>query len=49
MAFINIFKGVWSKVSSILPNRTVKSCHNVIKRKYHPDNYRGKWTKDEEQ
>lgn len=40
---------MWSKISSVLPDRSVQACHNVIKRRFHPDNYKGRWTPEEEQ
>ena len=41
--------GAWSEISACLPYRSVDSCYKLIKRKFNPDNYKGKWTKEEEQ
>ena len=40
--------GAWSVIASCLPKRTVDSCYKLIKRKFNPDNYKGKWTPEEE-
>lgn len=40
--------GAWSVIASCLPERTVHSCYNLIKRRFNPDNYKGKWTPEEE-
>ena len=38
--------GAWSEISACLPHWSV---YKLIKRKFNPDNYKGKWTKEEEQ
>ena len=40
--------GAWSEICSCLPERSVDSCYKLMKRKFNPDNYKGKWTKEEE-
>jgi hypothetical protein len=40
-------KGAWSSIASVLPNRSVQSCHNHCRRKFNPYNYRGAWSEDE--
>lgn len=42
-------KGAWCKIAEALPQRTVQSCHNFCRRKFNPNNYNGKWTKEEEE
>ena len=39
---------IWPTISECLPNRTVQSIHNFCHRKYHPNNYKGYWTSQEE-
>ena len=39
---------IWPIISECLPNRTVQSIHNFCHRKYHPNNYKGFWTSQEE-
>jgi hypothetical protein len=41
------FKNAWVEISAVLPNRKVQSCHAVCKRKFNPNNYKGKWTEEE--
>ena len=41
-------KKIWPKIGECLPNRTIQSIHNFCHRKFHPYNYKGKWSlKDE--
>ena len=42
-------KKSWCKISESLPNRSVKSIHNFCRRRFNPENYSGKWTKEEEE
>ncbi len=42
-------KGAWCKIAESLPNRSVQSCHNFCRRKFNPNNYNGKWSKEEEE
>ena len=42
-------KGAWCKIAESLPNRSVQSCHNFCRRKFNPNNYNGKWTREEEE
>lgn len=42
-------KGAWCKIAECLPDRTVQSCHNLVRRKFHPYNYKGKWLEKEEE
>ena len=39
---------VWPVIAECLPNRSVQSIHNFCHRKYHPNNYKGIWTTEEE-
>ena len=39
---------IWPVISECLPNRSVQSIHNFCHRKYHPNNYKGVWTSEEE-
>jgi hypothetical protein len=39
---------IWPVISECLPNRSVQSIHNFCHRKYHPNNYKGYWTSQEE-
>ena len=39
---------IWPVISECLPNRSVQSIHNFCHRKYHPNNYKGYWTAEEE-
>ena len=39
---------VWPIIAECLPNRSVQSIHNFCHRKYHPNNYKGLWTSQEE-
>lgn len=41
------FKNAWVEIAAVLPNRKVQSCHSVCKRKFNPNNYKGKWSEDE--
>lgn len=41
-------EGAWSKIASVLPNRSVQSCHNHCRRKFNPFNYKGKWDEEDE-
>ena len=36
---------MWTKICSVLPNRSITSCFKFIKRKYNPQNHQGKWSK----
>ena len=39
---------IWPKIGECLPNRKIQSIHNFCHRKFHPYNYKGKWSlKDE--
>ena len=40
---------IWPEISECLPERSVQSVHNFCHRKYHPNNYKGYWTAQEEQ
>lgn len=42
-------KGAWCKIAEALPKRSVQSCHNFCRRKFNPNNYNGKWSKEEEE
>jgi Myb-like DNA-binding domain len=42
-------KGAWCHIAESLPNRSVQSCHNFCRRKFNPNNYHGKWTREEEE
>lgn len=42
-------KGAWTTIAECLPDRAVQACYRQIRNKYHPDNYKGKWTPEEEQ
>lgn len=42
-------KGAWCKIAESLPKRSVQSCHNFCRRKFNPNNYNGKWSKEEEE
>jgi hypothetical protein len=42
-------RGAWCKISESLPKRSVQSCHNFCRRKFNPNNYGGKWSKEEEE
>ena len=39
---------IWPVIAECLPNRSVQSIHNFCHRKYHPNNYKGVWTAQEE-
>jgi hypothetical protein len=39
---------IWPKIAECLPNRSVQSVHNFCHRKYHPNNYKGAWSSQEE-
>ena len=39
---------IWPEIAECLPNRSVQSIHNFCHRKYHPNNYKGYWTTEEE-
>ena len=39
---------IWPVIAECLPNRSVQSIHNFCHRKYHPNNYKGYWTSQEE-
>ncbi len=41
-------RGAWCKIAESLPKRSVQSCHNFCRRKFNPNNYNGKWSKEEE-
>ncbi len=41
-------KGAWGEIAKCLPDRSLQACHNLIRRKFNPFNYKGKWTEDEE-
>lgn len=40
---------VWPKIAECLPGRSVQSIHNYCHRTFHPNNYKGFWTKKEEE
>ena len=42
-------RGAWPKIAEALPDRSVQSCHNQIRNRFHRGNYKGKWTKKEEE
>ncbi len=42
-------RGAWCKIAESLPKRSVQSCHNFCRRKFNPNNYGGKWSKEEEE
>jgi len=44
----NETRGAWTKIAEALPDRTVQSCHNLIRNRFHPGNYKGRWTEEEE-
>ena len=39
---------IWPIIAECLPNRSVQSIHNFCHRKYHPNNYKGFWSAQEE-
>ena len=39
---------IWPVIAECLPERSVQSVHNFCHRKYHPNNYKGYWTLQEE-
>jgi len=41
------YKNAWIEIASVLPQRKVQSCHAVCKRKFNPNNYKGRWTDEE--
>lgn len=41
------YKKAWVEIASVLPNRKVQSVHAVCKRKFNPNNYRGRWSEEE--
>ena len=43
------FKNAWTQLATFFPERSVQSIHNVCKRVFNPNNYRGAWTLAEEQ
>ena len=44
----NNTKKIWPIIAECLPDRSVQSIHNFCHRKYHPNNYQGFWSKEEE-
>ena len=38
-----------TKIAELIPNRTVNSIHSFCHRKFNPFNYKGKWTKKNEE
>jgi len=42
-------RGAWTKIAECLPDRSVASCHQLIRTRFHPGNYKGAWTKEEEE
>jgi len=42
-------RGAWTKISECLPDRRVSSCHQLIRTKFHPGNYKGTWSKEDEE
>ena len=42
------FKNVWVKIAKFFPDRSVQSVHNLCKRHFNPNNYKGAWTLIEE-
>lgn len=41
------FKNAWVEIAEVLPNRKVQACHYVCKRKFNPNNYKGRWSQEE--
>lgn len=41
-------EGAWSQIASVLPNRSVQSCHNHCRRKFNPFNYKSIWSEEDE-
>ena len=41
-------RGIWTEIAGTLPNRTVQACHNILKRRFSPYNYKGRWTSEQE-
>ena len=39
---------IWPVIAECLPERSVQSIHNFCHRRYHPNNYKGYWTSEEE-
>ena len=37
------FKNAWVEIAEVLPTRKVKSCLSVCKRRFNPNNYKGRW------
>lgn len=42
------YHGAWPIIAQALPERSVQSCHNLLRRKFNPNNYKGRWTLEEE-
>ena len=42
-------KKIWTKIADLIPNRTVNSINSFFHRKFNPFNYKGKWTKKNEE
>ena len=42
------FKKAWVEIAQVLPDRKVQSCMAVCRRKFNPNNYKGKWSQEEE-
>ena len=42
-------RGAWTKISECLPDRRVSSCHQLIRTRFHPGNYKGTWSKEDEE
>lgn len=40
-------KNAWCTIAESLPNRSVQSIHNFCRRRFNPNNYSGKWPKEE--
>jgi hypothetical protein len=42
------FEGIWTRLASYFPSRSVQSVHNACKRYFNPNNYKGTWSIEEE-
>jgi hypothetical protein len=38
----------WVQIAQVLPERSVLSIHNLVHRRFNPENYAGAWSKEEE-
>lgn len=41
-------EGFWPKIAEVLPHRSVRSVKNFCQRRFNPNNYKGKWTREQE-